>query len=147
MTSLYANRPAVLRSIVECYLEGQHCAEVMFGKLGQYYDPDFDPALARIATGFGGPAAEASDVCGALAGGLMVIGYLFGRSDAVESHEECWRFGREFRERFLGELGGTSCYHFTGGEFNQHTHRQCAAVVARAATLLLDLLPVSVART
>jgi C_GCAxxG_C_C family probable redox protein len=142
MNRLHANREETLKRLVEDYLAGHHCAEMMLARLGQYYDRDFDPRLMRLATGFGGGIAERADLCGALAGGVMLIGYLYGRSDLAEDQTDCWRYCREFHERFARELGGTSCYHFTRGEFNQANHEKCAEVLERAAGILMDLLPV-----
>jgi C_GCAxxG_C_C family probable redox protein len=127
--------------MVEDFLQGHHCSEMIFAKLGQYYDPEFDPKLMRLATGFGGGIAESADVCGALAGGVMLIGYLYGRAGLDESQDKCWRYCRTYRERFLAELGGTTCFHFTQGRFNPENHRKCAEVVRQAADILLNILP------
>ncbi len=142
MNPLYDNREALLDSLVDDYLRGHHCSEMIFTKLGQYYDESFDPRLMRLATGFGGGIAEAADVCGAVVGGVMLIGYLYGRSGLDEDQSACWRYSRTFRDRFHRELGGTTCYHFTRGEFNPANHRKCAEVVRKAAEILLDILPV-----
>jgi len=134
-------REALLRHIEEDYMAGHHCSEVIFTHLGRYYDPAFDPALMRLATGFGGGIAEEADVCGALVGGVMLIGYLYGRSSLKEDQTRCWELSRAYRRRFLEELGSTSCEYFTQGQFNPDNHRKCAEeVVLKAARILLDLL-------
>lgn len=127
--------------MVEDYLKGHHCSEMIFLKLGQYYDRTFDTGLMKLATGFGGGIAESADACGALIGGVMLIGYLHGRTSLGESQKECWRYCRLYRDRFLRELGGTTCYYFTKGQFNPANHRKCATVVTNAARILLDILP------
>lgn len=137
----HGNRDAVLRNLVDDFLRGHHCSEVVFVKLGQWYDETFDARLMRLATGFGGGIAESADVCGALVGGIMLIGHLYGRTALSESQKDCWRYSRLFRDRFLKELGGTSCFHFTKGQFNPANHRKCADVVTKAAEILLDILP------
>jgi C_GCAxxG_C_C family probable redox protein len=141
MNSLYGNREAALTSLNDDFLRGHHCSEMIFVKLGQYYDESFDPRLMRLATGFGGGIAEAADVCGAVVGGVMLIGHLYGRTGLHDDQQDCWRYAPQFRDRFEQELGGTSCYHFTQGEFNPANHRKCADVVKTAAEILLDILP------
>jgi C_GCAxxG_C_C family probable redox protein len=138
---LYKDREATLKKMNERFMAGHHCSEVVFAELGQYYDRTFDPTLIRLGTGFGGGIAQCADVCGALAGGVMLIGYLYGRTSLAESNKRCWEYCKLFRERFLSQLGGTSCYHFTQGQFNPANHEKCAEVVAEAARILLDLLP------
>ena len=141
MNELYGNREAALQSMLEDFHKGHHCSEMIFAKLGQYYDQDFDASLIRLATGFGGGIAQAADVCGALVGGVMLIGYLYGRTSLADNEEDCWRYSRRFREEFLRKLGSTSCVYFTKGEFNPTNHKKCADLVAQAAEMLLDMLP------
>jgi len=132
---------ALLRQIEDDFMTGHHCSEVVFAHVGRFCDPDFDPRLMRLATGFGGGIAEEADVCGALAGGVMLIGYLYGRTSLKEDQTRCWELSREYRRRFLEALGGTSCHYFTQGRFNPENHRKCAEqVVLKAARILLDVL-------
>jgi len=100
MNPSYENHEAVLRSLVDDFLRGHHCSEVVFVRLGQWYDDTFDARLMRLATGFGGGIAESADVCGALVGGIMLIGYLYGRTTLSESQTDCWRYSRLFHDRF-----------------------------------------------
>jgi C_GCAxxG_C_C family probable redox protein len=141
MDPIYPSRQAMLRALEDDFLRGQNCAESIFTKLGQYYDPAFDPHLMRLATGFGGGIGRSADVCGVLTGGVLLIGYLAGRSSVAQSRDECYRLARTFRDRFLQEYGGTTCYHFTKGEFTPENHRRCATLLTTAARILLDLLP------
>ena len=134
------DRELLLKGIEEDFLGGLHCSEVIFTHLGRCYDPEFDPRMMRLATGFGGGIAEEADVCGALVGGVMLIGHLYGRSSLKEDQTRCWELSRAYRRRFKEELGDTSCYYFTKGQFNPENHRKCAEVVLKAARILLDLL-------
>ena len=135
------NREFLLRSIEEDFMAGHHCSEVIFAHIGRFYDPEFDPKLMKLATGFGGGIAQEADVCGALVGGVMLIGYLHGRSSLDEDQSRCWELSRAFRRRFLEELGGTTCFHFTKGQFNPDNHRKCCyEVILKAARVLMEAL-------
>ena len=138
---LSPNRESVLKRIEQDFMAGHHCSEVIFMHLGRFHDPNFDPGLMKLATGFGGGIAEEADVCGALVGGVMLIGYLYGRTSLDEDQGLCWELASAYRRRFLKELGGTSCFYFTQGQFNPENHRRCAdKVVLEAARILLDIL-------
>lgn len=135
-----SNSEPVLKHIEEDFMAGHHCSEVILTHIGRFYDPEFDPKLMKLATGFGGGIAQEADVCGALVGGVMLIGYLYGRSSLSEDQTRCWELSRTYRRRFKDELGHTSCYYFTRGEFNPENHRKCAEVVLKAARILLEVL-------
>jgi C_GCAxxG_C_C family probable redox protein len=101
-----------------------------------------EPQCARMATGFaGGVGGTEQEMCGALSGGLMVIGGLLGRESLSESDCPALTLAARYRDRFLAELGPTQCtrlratvVHAPGGLGS------CAALVQRAATILLELL-------
>ena len=94
----------VISESLEMLLAGHHCSEVILTTIGRRRVKGFDPALMRIATGFGGGIAEAADVCGALVGAIMVIGLLHGRTSLDEDQTRCWELSRRYRERFKQEL-------------------------------------------
>ena len=142
MNSLYNNRTAALTGLVEDFLRGHHCSEMVFVKLGQYYDESFDPRLMRLATGFGGGIAEAADVCGALVGGVMLIGHLYGRTSLNEDQ----RGVLAVLPYLPGPIpGGTRRNQLLptsrGANSNPTNHQKCAEVVKKAADILLDILP------
>jgi C_GCAxxG_C_C family probable redox protein len=125
---------------LEEYLNRAHCAEVVFKNVTKALRPDFDQSLVRIATPFGGGIADAGDTCGALIGGLMVIGYLHGRSRLNESDKYCWKLSQEYYRAFKESLGSTTCYGIRGQIFNWDTHVKCSETVRQAFRLLEPIL-------
>ena len=103
---------------------------------------DLEPQCARMATGFaGGLGNTQQEMCGALSGGVLVIGGLLGRESLGESDRPALALATRYRDRFLAELGLTQCarlretvVHAPGGLGS------CAVLVERAATILLELL-------
>jgi len=95
----------------------------------------------RLATGLaGGVGGTHQEMCGALSGGVMVIGGVCGRDSASEDDQAAYEFAARYRERFLAELGTTRC-----AELYEQMHApggpgSCSPVVERAARILLDLL-------
>ncbi|MDH7486157.1 MAG: C-GCAxxG-C-C family protein [Anaerolineae bacterium] len=95
----------------------------------------------RLATGLaGGVGGSKQEMCGALSGGVMVIGGLCGRNSPAEDAQSAYELAARYRERFLAEFGSTRCQdvyeqmHAPGGLGS------CSFVAERAARILLDIL-------
>ena len=109
--------------------------------VGGHVLDDPNPQSVRMATGFAGGVGDTQqEICGALSGGVMVIGALYGRSGLEEDDWPALRLATRYRERFARELGETRC-----GPLYKRAHApdglgSCALVVERAARILLELL-------
>jgi len=103
--------------------------------------PELHPQWVRMTTGFaGGVGGTHQELCGALSGGIMVIGGLHGRNSVEEDGSRALELATRYRERFLADLGETRC-----GPLRELVHApsgpgSCSLVVERAARILLDLL-------
>ncbi|MBE9508000.1 MAG: C_GCAxxG_C_C family protein [Chloroflexi bacterium] len=103
---------------------------------------DLSPQCARMATGFAGGVGDTQqEMCGALSGGVLVIGGLLGRESLKESDWPALKLATRYRRRFLAEFGYTQCGRlreevvYTSGGLGS-----CAALVEQAATILLEFL-------
>ena len=101
---------------------------------------NFDEEWVRLANGFGGGIAEALDVCGALVGGVMVIGALYGRRDPSGDQATNWRLCREYHRRFQEAFPATDCRTIRDSIPDGWTHEKCAATVRTAMQILLGIL-------
>jgi C_GCAxxG_C_C family probable redox protein len=103
---------------------------------------DLGSECARMATGFAGGVGDTQqEMCGALSGSVLVIGGLLGRTSLSQSDRPALDLATCYRRRFLAEFGYTQCawlrekvVYAPGGPGS------CAALVERAATILLALL-------
>ena len=102
---------------------------------------NLDPQCVRMATGLAGGVGDSQqEMCGALSGGVLVIGGLMGREGASEDDWPALDLATRYRERFQAEFGVTQCarlrevVHAPGGLGS------CALLVERAATILLEML-------
>jgi len=110
--------------------------------VGEHVLGDLEPQCARMATGFAGGLGDTQqEMCGALSGGILVVGGLLGRTGLSESDAPALTLATRYRECFLAEFGYTQCarlrekvVYAPGGPGS------CAALVERAATMLLELL-------
>jgi C_GCAxxG_C_C family probable redox protein len=121
--------------------EGYHCSEAVLLAVGPRVVRDWHPACVRMSTGFaGGMGGSRQDVCGALAGGVMVIGALFGRS-TLEDDALAQRLAKQFRERFVEAFGTTQCIRLREEVVEgENGLGSCAVLVQRTTMMLLQVL-------
>ena len=110
--------------------------------VGEHVLGALEPQCTRMATGFAGGVGDTQqERCGALSGGVLVISGLLGRERRSQSDRPALTLATRYRRRFLAEFGYTQCgrlrekvVYAPGGPGS------CAALVERAAAILLDLL-------
>lgn len=74
------------------------------GEMG--YEGEWIP---RVASAFGGGIARTGQVCGAISGALMAIGWAKGRSSSDTARDEVYARGSELVGAFLERFPSTSC--------------------------------------
>jgi len=95
----------------------------------------------RWATGLaGGLGGGKQETCGALSGGAMVIGGLYGRDGPEEDHARAWDPAIRYRERFLTAFGTTRCEPLYEQVHAPDGLGSCSLVGERAARILWDVL-------
>ena len=69
------------------------------------------PDLLRASTCLAGGVARRGHICGALTGGLMMIGFLTGRDDLemFPQYQRAMDYGNIFYRKFQEEFGTVSC--------------------------------------
>lgn len=111
------------------------CSEAISRTIIEHFATDPDGYPVRVASGFcRGMASSTEDVCGALAGGVISVGYLLGRMEP----------GREvvkvFRQTFIEAFGSTNCRTILDALGAQEKSGKCKALTAQATVILADLL-------
>lgn len=130
-----------LKEAIDRYLyDGRHCSEMCFIIPAKAFDSDFNLDLIRIANPFGGGIAEKNDICGAIVGGCMTIGYFFGRKNDEHDQERCWQLTRNYYEWFSNTMGFVYCRDKTGGIHNWELHQKCTPVVEQSVRYLLNMV-------
>jgi C_GCAxxG_C_C family probable redox protein len=109
--------------------------------VGEHKLGGLEPQAIRIATPFGGGVGGThQELCGALAGGVMVIGALYGRTDASQDDEQAYALAEQYREAFRAEFDHTQCEPIREAFAKPDGSHGCDKVVARAARVLLGVL-------
>jgi C_GCAxxG_C_C family probable redox protein len=109
--------------------------------VGEHVLGDLGPMGARIATGLAGGVGDTQqEMCGALSGGVLVIGGLLGRESVDEDDWPALSLATRYRKCFLAELGATQCARLREMIYASGGLGSCDLLVERAATILLELL-------
>ena len=108
--------------------------------------------LPRIATALGGGVAGQGEVCGALMGGILGIGLVYGRDRAEDTDAKAvaGARGREFYQKFQEANKSVLCRAISGVDLRTSEGRQafsdqnlhgntCSGVVGSAVRLFLTL--------
>jgi C_GCAxxG_C_C family probable redox protein len=118
-------------------------------------DLNFDKETAmKLATGFGAGMARKQEVCGALTGGIMVIGLKNGPAHAgdKEAKELVYRLTGEFMARFAAKFGSCLCRDLLPGcnllseggrkfyDENKLAEKICRPCVAEAVRILEKMI-------
>lgn len=108
--------------------------------------------IPRIASGLGGGLGRQGEVCGALTGGVLVMGLVHGRDHAEdkEAKEAVTAKAAQFVQRFAEVNGALRCRDLIGLDVGseeglqeyhaQNLHERCSGIVSNAVRELLDLL-------
>jgi C_GCAxxG_C_C family probable redox protein len=98
------------------FRNGYNCAQSVLFSFSEELGIDGDTAL-RIASGFGGGMGRMQEVCGAVTGGIMVIGLRFGRGEQGDrdAAAEAYAKTRALMEQFALRHGSYCCRNLLGG--------------------------------
>lgn len=136
-----STKEKIISDVVARMHENYHCSEAILLAAKKHYIPDLDPLAVRLSTPFaGGVGCSHMELCGALSGGLLVIGALYGREDAGTNDDLCQELALHWRDRFAREFGDTCCRDLRENWVGQPGQVDCTALVARATGLLVDFL-------
>jgi C_GCAxxG_C_C family probable redox protein len=109
--------------------------------VGEHTWNDWDPRYLRLSTGLGGGiGGTREEVCGALSGGVLVIGGLLGRQEPNTNDDEAYALCEEFRRRFLAHIGDTQCGRLRAAIEAPGGPGTCSPLVEQASGILMDVL-------
>lgn len=118
------NTKAVEEKAKEIFGEdGLFCAESVLTAVAEESGL-ISPIIPRIATGFCGGIARTSGMCGAVSGGIMAIGLLFGRDNAEQSNETAYKKVQQFLHTFKKEYKSINCSDLIGVDLSKEEDRK-----------------------
>ena len=130
---------------------GYNCAETVLGAVNAAMGSE--PAPLRIATGFGGGVGRTGDICGAVTGAVMALGWIKGRTrpDDKETYALVAATVRTLLADFRAEHGTLTCSVLTGYDLSdpavltkfgedKERRQKCARFIDTAARLAAEAL-------
>jgi C_GCAxxG_C_C family probable redox protein len=126
--------------VYKYYGQGFHCAESIAQTVRELL-PEQSGPVDKVASGFcGGIGRCREDVCGALSGGVIGLGSIYGRERGGENIDKLVALSAELRRRFIGEFGTTVCRDVIENSKKIPGINDCKDVTARTAWLLYRLV-------
>jgi len=139
------NAEQVAGRAVSYFREGFNCAESVLLALEEAYGLGSE-LIPSIATPFGAGIGRRGSVCGALTGGVMALGFRYGRmTPDSQAREKPYRLALGLYDLFREEFGSVLCLELTGCDLTteegrrRHDRGQCERLVAGAVQALLSL--------
>ncbi len=138
---------------VSKFIENYNCAPSVLFSFCDDLKIEKDKAL-KLACGFGAGMGRKEEVCGAVTGGIIVIGAKYGRgeNDNRTATEETYAKTREFMDQFAGRHGTFICRKLLNGcdltteegqkHFNENDllNKTCKPCVQSAVEILESII-------
>ncbi len=104
--------PTPAEIAVEAFGKSFNCSQSVFSAFAAQYGLAGRTAL-KLASPFGAGMARRGEMCGAVTGGLLVLGLARG-ADTPARKEEIYRLSQEFMQRFEARHGALRCRDLIG---------------------------------
>lgn len=127
----------------ECFSSGFNCAQSVFSSFCEDFGLDKSQAR-KIACSFGGGIGHLGEVCGAVSGAFMVLGLIYGQSEAHESEKKALTYQKvkEFTKRFEEINGTINCTQLLnydlGDEAQLNAARQAGVFKTKCPKYIMD---------
>jgi C_GCAxxG_C_C family probable redox protein len=101
---------------IKKFEEGYNCAQAVLYSFCDDLKLDVNTAL-KISCGFGGGMGRRQEVCGAVSGGVMAIGMLYGRGENEDRSytENTYQKVRDFMDKFSEKHNTCICRELLNG--------------------------------
>lgn len=133
------------KDAVDIFNSGFTCSESVIFAIRKNFEIDgmSDDAIA-MSTGFPWGLGGAGCICGALAGGIMCLGYFFGRTVPGDpSNAFCFKLSNELHDFFKENFGASCCRILTRGmdkmspERKAHCTKMVSGTVVKTAEIII----------
>lgn len=125
----------------EYHKSGFHCAEAVSKAIIESYGNVIGRDIPKVATAFGGGVGGTKqDICGALAGGIIALGFLFGRSEPGADWTDVSELAAKLKQRFVQEYGTTNCGVLLSTFGPQENMMRCKRLSGEVAGMLANIL-------
>lgn len=125
----------------EYHKSGYHCAEAVSKAIVEAYGKDSVTDIPQVATAFGGGVGRSKeDICGALAGGIIAIGSLYGRNQPGADWTVASEMAAKLKHRFVQKFDTTNCGALLATFGHQDNMMKCKRLSGEVAGMLADII-------
>ncbi|MBU3210338.1 C-GCAxxG-C-C family protein [Clostridium algidicarnis] len=135
-----------VRHTAEGYFErGEFfCSEAVVKTINDMLDKPYDENVTRLASGFPVGIGKSGCVCGAVSGGVMALGMVYGREHGEAMQEKMFPMSADLHDHIKGIYKSTCCrvmtrnFEFASPERKAHCVKITGEVAAYIAEKLYD---------
>jgi len=139
-------RMSEIREIAEGYFErGEFfCSEAVVKTINDALDKPFSDDVTKLASGFPVGIGKSGCICGAVSGGVMALGMVYGRNHGEAMHEDMFKHAANLHDRIKELYKSTCCrvmtrnFEFQSSERKDHCVKITGEVAAYIAEKLID---------
>lgn len=104
------NIEALQNDAVEIFQKGYACSESVIYAIRKHFEIELSDDAIAMSSGFPWGLGGGGCICGALAGGTMMIGYFFGRRTPGDPKiNKCFELTKELHDYFKKTNGSSCC--------------------------------------
>jgi C_GCAxxG_C_C family probable redox protein len=134
-------RAKIEQRAFDYFQSGFNCAEAISKAIVEAFSNEISTDIPEVATGFGGGiGGSKAETCGALNGGIIAVGCLFGRKQPKDDKKTTYEIGAEFRQKFIQSFGSSTCRNILEGFGEQENLIECKKLTGRAAGILYAMI-------
>jgi len=131
----------VSKMAFEYHKSGFHCAESVSKAIIEVYGNKISHDIPKVATAFGGGVGRTKqDICGALTGGFIALGFLYGRIEPGADWTDASDLAAELRKKFVQKHGTTNCGSLLETFGPQENMMRCKQLSGEVAGMLANIL-------
>ena len=110
------NMEQLKKDAVDIFCNGFACSESVIYALRKHFQIELSDDAIAMSSGFPWGLGGGGCLCGAVAGGTMILGYFFGRTKPGDpKNARCFALTEEFHDAFKKTFGATCCGILTKG--------------------------------
>lgn len=123
------------------FKNGLCCSESIVKAILENQGFDQNENIVKAASGFcGGIGGSHEEICGALSGAILAIGFLYGRSNPNEDNDNIKFISSELLNCFKKKYHTTKCSRILETIGEQKNGEKCCELTANTSKLVLKLI-------
>lgn len=121
------------------------CSEAVAHTINKLLDKPYDDDIVKMASGFPIGMGKSGCLCGAVSGGQMALGMVYGRVHGEPMNEKMFPIAGELHDFIKEEYGSTCCRvmtrQWTGDNFKSlERKRHCVEITGKVAEWVAEKL-------